>query len=56
MKNIVMEHFRIIFFQKCGPANNQHTYQSINQQNWVSDNDFNKIRSFQFNVKEHYKY
>ena len=28
---LVMEHFKSILFHKYGPANTQHTYQSINQ-------------------------
>jgi hypothetical protein len=30
---ILIEHFRSILFHESGPANNQHTYQSINQSN-----------------------
>ena len=31
LKTIVMEHFNGIHFHKFGPANKQHTNQSINQ-------------------------
>jgi hypothetical protein len=31
MNTIVVEQFNSILFQKSGPANKQHTYQSINQ-------------------------
>jgi len=31
VNTIVTEHFNSIFFHKSGPANKQHTYQSINK-------------------------
>ena len=38
VKNIVMEHFNGILFQKSGPANKQHTNQPTNQPDPLSTN------------------